>query len=215
MGIQERRSREKEELRDKILAAARELFAADGYEAVTMRRIAEAIEYSPTAIYLHFADKLDVLRACCQEDFGALAAKFQRIAKIADPVERLAATGKAYAEFAFQHPNHYRLMFMTPHPPIAPDSTELERGNPEQDAYAFLKWTVSEAVAAGRFRSELADLELLSQVIWSGVHGVVSLRIAKCNDPWVEWRAERKSVETMIDVLLHGLLAPARSGKKR
>ena len=210
MGSQERRQREREEVRGQILDAARDLLAEHGYEAVTMRKIAQAIEYSATAIYLHFPDKLAIMRALCETDFGALAKRFQKIAKIADPIERLRATGLAYADFAFEHPNHYRLMFMTPHPHHDPDEMALERGNPEEDAYAFLKWTVGEALAAGRLRPELTDLELVSQTIWAGVHGVVSLRIAKRNDPWIEWRSEKKSVQLMIDVQLHGLLRPLR-----
>ena len=72
MGITERREREREEVRRKILDAAHELFRREGYENVTMRRIAEAIEYSPTTIYNHFEDKDDLVKALCQEDFAAL-----------------------------------------------------------------------------------------------------------------------------------------------
>jgi len=207
MGTRERRDREREQLRRKILAAARELFAERGYEAVTMRKIAERIEYSPTAIYLHFADKLDVLRACCDEDFLSLAKKFRKIAEIADPIERLTATGRAYAAFAFRHPNHYRLMFMTPRPVVGMEKREIERGNPEEDAYAFLKWTVGEAIASGRLRPELTDVALVSQVVWAGVHGIVSLRIAKCEDEWIDWAPQQKSVELMLETQVRGLLA--------
>lgn len=207
MGTKERREREREEVRTKILDAARALFAEQGYAAVTMRKIAAAIEYSPTAIYLHFRDKLEVLHACCDADFMLLAKKFQKIAKIADPIERLKATGRAYADFAFKHPNHYQLMFMTPRPAVGLEKRGIERGNPEQDAYAFLKWTVGEALAAGRLRPGLGDVELLSQVVWAGVHGVVSLRIAKCKDEWIEWASEKRSVEAMLDLQVHGLLA--------
>ena len=74
MGVTERREREREEVRTKILDAARDLFTSEGYEKVTMRRIAEAIEYSPTAIYLHFEDKEDLVLALCRQDFGKLLA---------------------------------------------------------------------------------------------------------------------------------------------
>ena len=81
MGITERREREKEEVRGRILDAARDLFARDGYDAVTMRKIAEAIEYSPTAIYLHFKDKDTLVRELCNADFDSLARAFQKIAR--------------------------------------------------------------------------------------------------------------------------------------
>ncbi len=72
MGVTERRERERVEIRQKILDAARELFATEGYERVTMRRIAEAIEYSPTTIYHHFEDKDDLVNALCEKAFSAL-----------------------------------------------------------------------------------------------------------------------------------------------
>ena len=205
MGSAERRMREREGLRAAILDAARELFATHGYEAVTMRKIAERIEYSPTAIYLHFKDKEAVLNEICDADFGALAQSFSAIARIPDPRERLVATGNAYAEFGLSHPNHYRLMFMTPHPPLSPEDSAIERGNPEQDAYAFLRGTLAEALAAGRLRPGLDDLDLLTQTVWAAVHGVVSLEIAKGNDAWMDWRPAGERVRLMIDFIAHCL----------
>ena len=210
MGPRDRRSREKEELRNKILDAARDLFVAEGYDRVTMRKIAEVIEYSPTAIYLHFPDKLAVIRALCDRDFLALAKQFQKIAKVADPIERLRQVGRAYAAFALTHPNHYRLMFMTPFPNKAEESA-VEHGNPEVDAYAFLKWTVGEAIASGRLRPEVRDVEELAQMSWAAVHGVVSLYIAKCNDDWVEWRPAKKTAAALIDTMVRGLLRDGES----
>src|ERR1700746_357035 len=121
MGVVERREREKQELRQQILDTARAMFAAEGYEAVTMRKIAEAIEYSPTAIYLYFKDKDQLINELCHADFRALAQEFQKIARVADPIERLKRTGLTYIEFGIAYPNHYRLMFMTPHPPHSPE----------------------------------------------------------------------------------------------
>src|SRR5690349_17454673 len=105
MGMKERREREKELVRGKILDAARALFVEVGYDAVTMRKIAAAIEYSPTAIYLHFRDKKSVMQALCDADFLRLAKRFRTIARVVDPIERLRAAGLAYAEFALRHPN--------------------------------------------------------------------------------------------------------------
>ena len=84
MGTQERRERERAGVRRRIMAAARRLFAAQGYEAVSMRRIADAIEYSPTAIYLHFRDKHALVREICAADFAALAVAFGELAAVAD-----------------------------------------------------------------------------------------------------------------------------------
>lgn len=207
MGTTERRERERKELRGQILDAARVLFAEQGFEAVTMRKIAERIEYSPTAIYFHFKDKDALLRELCDTDFAALAHEFQKIARIEDPVDRLGAIGRAYVAFGVGYPNHYRLMFMTPKPDgLHAEDSRLTRGNPEEDAYAFLRATTAEAIAAGRLRPEFSDADLVSQMVWSGTHGVVSLHIAKCNDDWVEWRDTTATAHALIETMVRGLL---------
>lgn len=206
MGPKERRLRERDDTRQRIMDAARELFVLEGYDGVSMRRIAEKIEYSPTAIYFHFKDKDTLIRELCDADFLTLAEQFAGAAQIIDPIERIKATGHAYSRFGLTHPNHYRLMFMTPHEIRARDSN-LDRGNPEQDAYAFLRSIVEEAVASGRFRDEYrGDAELIAQTVWAGVHGVISLEIAKCNDDWIDWTPIQKRITTMINVLVDGLV---------
>ncbi len=206
MGPRERREREREEIRTLILDAARELFVAEGYDAVTMRRIAERIEYSPTAIYFHFRDKDALIRELCDADFLKLALQFRDIAQIPDPIERLRLAGHAYLRFGMENPNHYRLMFMTPHPPSKVEDHALQRGNPEEDAYAFLKGIIEQAIAEGRFRDEFGNADLVSQTMWAGVHGVISLQIAKCNDDWIDWTPLETRAKTMIDTLIAGMV---------
>jgi AcrR family transcriptional regulator len=206
MGVKERREREKSETRDKILDAARELFVTEGYEGVSMRKVAEKIEYSPTAIYVHFADKNELFHELCREDF----ARLQEVVASempTDPIERLQKIGRNYVQFGERFPNHYIFMFMTPHPGRELDEQDREIvGNPEVDAYAFLKWAVQEAIKAGYFREEVKDAELVSQTLWASVHGVISLNIAKGKDPWVGWRPLRERAEMMLDITLRGLL---------
>ncbi len=207
MGTTERRERERERVRGRILDAARELFARDGYDAVTMRKIAEAVEYSPTAIYLHFKDKESLVRELCIADFDSLARSFQRIAREPDPLERLRKVGLAYADFAVEHPNHYRLMFMTPHPEAAKDEAAAagRKGNPEADAYAFLLGTVSEAIERRLLRPELKDPQIVAQGAWAAVHGVVSLHVAKGHDAWVDWRPLKKTVALVVEAYTRGV----------
>jgi AcrR family transcriptional regulator len=188
-----------------ILDAAREMFVAEGYDAVTMRRIAEKIEYSPTAIYFHFKDKDALIHELCDTDFKRLADEFGSIAQIADPIERLRRTGHAYADFGLRNPNHYRLMFMTPHPPYNVADSRLQQGNPQEDAYAFVRQIVVDAIARGRIRRELKDPELLAQTVWAAVHGVISLHIAKENDAWLEWAPLKKRTALMIDAVIRGI----------
>jgi AcrR family transcriptional regulator len=209
MGVQERRERERLETREKILEAARELFITEGYDGVSMRKVAEKIEYSPTALYVHFADKEQLFLELCHSDFRRLAESFTKLAHTPDPIERIRQIGQAYISFGLQNPNHYRMMFMTAHPCV-PDPGLLGKGNPEEDAYAFLRQTVSEAIAAGALRPELQDPDLVAQTLWAGVHGVVSLQIAKGEDDWVPWCGFQDRATLMIGRLLDGLLKPEK-----
>lgn len=208
MGISERRQRESAVLRQKILNAARDLFAAHGYEAVTMREIARKIEYSPTAIYSHFKDKEALINELCTLDFTILSRGFQQVGRVADPVERLRKIGRAYADFGLHYTNHYRVMFMTPHPAFDPDEKAIEKGNPEEDAYAMLKSTVIAGIKAKRFRAGVKDADLVAQTVWAGIHGVISLEIAKSQDDWVDWRPVKKRIDNMLDILILGFTKP-------
>jgi len=206
MESKERRAKAKAEMRGKILDAARVLFAQRSYEAVTMREIAGRIGYTTTALYYQFADKEALLRELCARDFLALIETFKRLGRILDPVERIRKAGQAYVKFGLHYPEHYRLMFMTPNPEPTPDEMGIEKGNPDQDAYAFLLEAVREAMAAGRFRPEFKDAELLAQVLWASVHGLVALHLNKGAGKWVEWRPASKAVQLITGAYLDGLL---------
>ncbi len=200
----QRRQRERTEMRRTILDAAREMYVKNGYEATTMRAIADRIGYTPTAIYHHFRNKEALLTELTTQDFRALAQAFQKLGEVADPVERLRRIGQAYIAFGLTHPMHYRLMFMTPHPAMK-DPKGIKQEDPSQDAYAFLVQSCTEAIAAGRFRPKLKDAQQVAQMLWAGCHGLVSLRIAKEHDDWVEWRDIRETANQMHDVMMKGL----------
>src|SRR5580658_258236 len=116
MGVKERREREKTALREEILDAARDLFIKEGYESLSMRRIAEKIEYSPTTIYLYFRDKDDLIRQVCQETFSMLIQILQSLhLDHENPLVGLRKAGYAYVQFGLEHPDHYRAAFVMPH----------------------------------------------------------------------------------------------------
>lgn len=188
MGIPERREREKRELRQKILDAARELLVKKGYEAVTMREIAKRIEYSATALYKHFVDKDALVRELCREDFRAFAQYFvTQVATSGDPVERMARAGLVYLGFAEQYPEHYRLMFMTELPPTPPE--EGERDDPARNAYVFVRGLVDELMRDGYLRKDLTDVDLVAQTVWAGVHGAAALDlIVPKSEDWLDFR---------------------------
>ena len=198
---------QRQQLRTRILDAARELFVERGIEAVTMREIARRVGYSSTALYLHFQDKEALIRELCDTDFLSLAHEFQAIDDIPDPLERLRLLGLAYVHFAVTYPNHYRLMFMTPRVSCPPDSSAVQKGNPEQDAYARLLLMVKDAHQAQLFRPELTDPDLIAQTLWASLHGVCSLQITTaCDAAWSDWRPFEERVALMQEAVMRGLL---------
>jgi AcrR family transcriptional regulator len=214
MGITERREREREEVRRKILDAARELFTTEGYDHVTMRRIADAIEYSATAIYSHFEDKDDLVKCLCEEDFSRLFAVLQTQPPPADPVEGIRQLGLAYARFAINYPNHYRFMFMTP----AKFEHVPEPASPGKQSFGLLRSAVERAIAAGQLRE--GDVDTMAQVFWSQVHGAVALLITLQPQLWPCAPAAPDLVEQAIDNSIRGALRqpgppPARGGETR
>jgi AcrR family transcriptional regulator len=200
-----RRERERADTRQKILDAARKKFVGNGYEATTMRAIAEEAEYTATAIYHHFRNKDALLTELCSIDFRALAQAFLRIGRVPDPLERLARIGEAYVDFAHANPMQYRLMFMTPRPEGF-GTHEGHQGDPSEDAYGLLRQTCAEAIASGRLRPELDDPDALAQIAWAAVHGLVSLQIVKGDDASFKWHDARELARSSCATLIRGML---------
>ncbi len=206
MSISERRERDRLKVRNQILDAARDLFAAEGYDAVTMRRIAGVIEYSATTIYLHFKDKDALIRELCRIDAMSLAKALQTVASEPDPLERLRKIAFAYVAFGIEHPNHYRLMFMSNRRNEQEYLAEMGHGNPETDGYRLLLNTVSEAIELQLLEPSLTDPDLLAQSLWAGTHGVVAIHITLYGDPWIEWRSVQETAGLTIDTMIRGLM---------
>jgi AcrR family transcriptional regulator len=210
MGIAERRERDRDELRRRILDSARDLFAREGYDRVTMRAIAEAIEYSPTAIYQHFKDKDALVEALCHEDFSRLLGAFTSRPLPPDPIERIRQVGKAYVRFGLDHPNHYRFMFMT-----GMKGKDHELSAPGQQSFLVLREAVAQGIAAGRLRD--IGVDTAAQVLWSVVHGVVSLLVTYRPDQFPHGPAAPDLVEQALENGLRGLVldVPAKPRRKR
>lgn len=181
------------------------MFVRNGYEATTMRSIADRIEYTPTAIYHHFRNKEALLSELCASDFRALAQAFHQIERVEDPIERLGRIGEAYVSFAVEHPMQYMFMFMTRRPALSRAEIGLNRGDPSEDAYAFLRDVCAEAIASGLLRPEYEDPDEVAQMLWAGVHGIVAIRIAKEHDEWIEFRDTKQTALRLRQALLRGL----------
>ena len=206
MGVKERRQRERTEVREKILDAALDFFGREGVEGVTMRALADAIEYSPPVIYAHFRDKEAIIQELCYRQLRELAKAFATFGDL-DPMERLRRIGYIYADFAVEHPSHFRFLFLTPHP-LPTDGEEVGKGDPQQNAYAFLRQTVKDGLAAGVFRPEYTDADEIAQMCWASAHGLVALQNVKGADSWIDWRDARTSAHRLIDATMNGLVRP-------
>lgn len=210
MGSTERRAREKKFLREEILDAARDLFLKHGYENVSMRKIAEKIEYSPTTIYLYFHDKAEILNTLCEETFSRLSKVMVEIENSpGDPVEKLRRQGIAYINFGLEHPNHYRVAFMMPRDYSEKTAEELGESAGMRN-FQFLVNCVQACVDAKRFRK--IDVLAASQGLWCAVHGVTSLLIAQPCFPWID---RNLLVATLMDGIQYGYLAPVAEPKAK
>jgi AcrR family transcriptional regulator len=185
------------------LDVARELFAAEGYEAVTMKRIADQLGITPTAIYFHFADKAALIQQLTAADWAAFAQKFARATAEPDPIARLRLAARGYIEFARTHPNQYQLLFMARRKP-----EEIAARDAGLEVHAMIETSVQEALAAGRLRPQFTNAKLITQALWAAVHGVAALYIIKHDAPGAPFRHPQRTAEIAVEALLVGLLAP-------
>jgi AcrR family transcriptional regulator len=161
------------ERREQILAAARDLFVEQGVVSASMRAIAARVGITPTAIYDHFKDKEALLAAIAIGFFGDLVdAIAAAIAPEKTPQGRFKAMGRAYVKFGLDHPQEYRLLFMTPSAHLRRPSEKVE---PTTDAYLMLERAVTELMDAGFIRKK--EPRTVAEASWAMVHGLVALRI--------------------------------------
>ena len=173
MGVNERKERHKEDLKKEILEAAKQLFTEKGFEATSIRAIAEKIEYSPATIYHYYKDKNEIVHALHSDGFKLLVSHFEVLGTVTHPFERLKAMGRAYIQFAVQYPDVYKLLFVMEEPlkHVANCFEEWDEGDV---AFDILLKTVGECQQNGYFKG--FDVTLLSFTIWSSMHGLCTLR---------------------------------------
>jgi AcrR family transcriptional regulator len=178
MGIKERKELEKQKMRKLILDNAMKLFLEKGFENITIRHIAEKIEYSPATIYLYFKDKDEIIYTLHREGFEKLYMWQQKILTIKDPLNRLHRHAEMYVSFALENPEYYDLMFIkrAPFKKIkemkCKDGMNWEIG---MRSYDLLKKNIEDCMKAGVFQNTNIDVAAFS--LWSYVHGIVSLII--------------------------------------
>lgn len=187
--------------RAEILTAAEGIFVEHGYEGATIRKIADEVGLSSTALYMHFADKGEILNEICRNAFAVLAEEHRLIlAEDTPPLARLRRIVDNYIAFGFENPNAYRLAYLTPVVETRHGAETVAQQTGAELFRAFMS-LVEEAVQQGVLRG---DPRTLAQVFWASAHGVVSLMITK---PYFEWADRDALIRTQMDALFAGLTA--------
>ncbi|PSJ57278.1 TetR/AcrR family transcriptional regulator [Kumtagia ephedrae] len=192
-----RRELQKAEVRAELVEAAHALVREEGYEGLTIRKLAARVGYAPMSVYSYFPDKHAILFALARDAFAILARRMEREAP-ADPLQALIKMMREYAAFAFDNPNEYRTVFTSRDPASMPheDPAELQKENP---ALQLLLKRVQACVDAGVLEG---DVFAISTLLWTFGHGTVSLLISFPGYPFGERDAY---VERTIEVVLAGL----------
>ena len=199
MGTKERQQRERDRLRDAILTAARELFVAEGYRNVSMRKVAERIEYSPAAIYSYFPSKDDIFFALAEEGFRKMAVHIGgAVEPVTDPHERLRRGLWAFYEFSKSDPEYFELMFLDRSVPSI--SQDFQRFEFFQATTARAEADIQTCVDAGLFSKTLNPAAAL-HVLWVGMLGAATIRLANRLAPGED-----------PDTLAHDVLASMLAG---
>lgn len=167
------RARRKEDARARILAAARRIVLDEGFAALTMRRIAAEVGYSPAALYLHFDSREALARELGGAGMRELHERLTRAAAIASPLARLKALAAAYVTFAREEPETYRLIFMEPGFAATALAGKDAAG---AAAFALLAAVFADLAAEGRLAPQ-ADPAGLATDLWVLLHGIASLKL--------------------------------------
>ncbi len=204
MGISERKERQKAELRQQILKAARDIVVRDGFAALTMRKIADVIEYAPGTLYLYFESRDEIAKQLCIQGYQELFDFLHAASDITDPRDRLIALAESYVRFGMTHPATYRLIFMED-PKItsaALAAVPIDASDgPGIQAFQLLIRIFDDLKADHGLVMD-ADSARFAQLLWTSLHGIVSLKLT-CSS-FLATSAE-ELLKTMTHIFLAGL----------
>jgi AcrR family transcriptional regulator len=193
-------------LREEILEATERLLLATGSaDAVSIRSVAQAAGVTAPSIYRHFADKTHLLFEVCARQMQRLDEVIEEaVAGIDDPVAAMTARGRAYVRFGVEHPEHYRIMFMSP-AYATPDQWAdlLSTGS-----FANLVHGIQRMVDAGLARADM-DTFTMALHVWANIHGLTSLLVARPDMPWPD---QDRFVDEHLAICMQAHLVPELQG---
>ncbi len=187
-------------LREVIIDATERLLVQAGDpDDVSIRAIADAVQVTPPSIYLHFADKDDLILAVCARAFAAFDSTIEE-ATADDPIESLRRRARAYVRFGLENPVQYRILFMSPG---VGDAVGEDGTRPGALAFTHLVDAVWRAIDAGALRPDL-DAYMTATGLWTSMHGITSLLIARPAFPWPD---TEELIDHVCTTALRGLAA--------
>ena len=182
---------DKAKVKQAMTQAAAELLVGEGYEGVTLAKVAKRVGFATTNVYRYFASKDDLIYAAIEDGFVAFGERLEAAYRSTDaPVERILALGRAYVGFAADYPVHYELMFV-----LKTDYLFGERPVPGVDKLGYLTQAIAEAMARGVIRQ--GNIQAMVNAHWALLHGVISLANAM---PFIDNRQREEAIEEAFTV---------------
>ena len=197
MTVQKRRERYRSEVRAEILAAARDLIREEGYEGLTLRKLAQRMEFSPMALYSYFADKQALLTALALQGFEKLAKRLDSKVGRRAPLAALRMVLLDYIAYAEDNPIEYRNVFLSVETlaELKKSRQDFQEGN---SAFRVLFRCVEECINARVLRG---DAFAVSTVLWTGIHGAATILTTQQNFPF---GSRKRYAEEVVATLLTG-----------
>lgn len=183
--------------RAELLAAAQKIFTVAGYEGATIRKIAEEVGVSSTALYMYFQDKSQIMLEICVHALEQLYLKLEAISvDEREPVQKVRAVLEVLLRFGFEQPTAYQLLYC-----VAPKDVNERRNDViaplTRSCFQRTLQAVEAAIAAGQMRQDM-PARAMTEALIAACHGLVSIRLANPIAPWSE-------PEVQVRVLLDGL----------
>lgn len=203
MGIQERRQMEKETIRKKILDAASEILVKEGYENLSIRKIANKIEYSPGIIYHYFKDKAEIVASVVEDGYKRILKGVVDVPVDVENPEKTIEKGlRNYMEQMLEEPHQFRAIMMNDMEAVQEKVNILEEGiSKERKSIQGLCKLVELGIEKGKFRK--MDAELTAQIIWTSTYGLLSRLVLEKN---ISKQQKERLVDHHFEIIISGLM---------
>jgi AcrR family transcriptional regulator len=201
METKEKRAKYKEEVRQEILDAARELFVNEGYEKFSTRKLAEKTNYSPKTLYHYFKNEDDLLFAMCEEVAERFFADLIHIRTAhPDPLESLRHALLNLINVGFKNPDEYKFLFITRPQAYGTLEEFMEKESMARNSYVAFREIVMNCIVTRKLQE--IDIDVLTQVLTVATLGLATLTVNKTSFPWVD---RNVLAHTLVEGLLRGL----------